>query len=226
MPKIFSLSSLQPARGLLLGVLASLPLLSLSPLQAQAAGRADRALPMQIESDALRYEETSQRSVFTGNVRVNKGSIVMRGARLEVTQDAAGNQLGTIVGNTAAQAFFRQQREGLSNEFVEAQANTITYNSQTGVATLTGNAVFKRLQGDKAVDTVSGQVITYNGNTDIFTVNGGQATSEDGKASSSAGRVRVTLTSRNAEAASAPASVPTEDKALKPSLQLKSGGKP
>ena len=115
MPKIFSLSSLPPAPGLLLGVLASLALLTLLPVQAQAAGRADRAQPMQIESDALRYEETSQRSVFIGNVRVNKGSIVMRGARLEVKQDAAGQQLATIVGSNAAQAFFRQQREGLGN---------------------------------------------------------------------------------------------------------------
>ena len=224
MPKIFSLSSLPPAPGLLLGVLASLALLTLLPVQAQAAGRADRAQPMQIESDALRYEETSQRSVFIGKVRVNKGSIVMRGARLEVKQDAAGQQLATIVGSNAAQAFFRQQREGLANEFVEAQANTISYHSQTGIATLTGNAVFKRLQGDKPVDTVTGQVITYNGNTDIFTVNGGQTLTEGGKASSSGGRVRVTLSSRNAEGAPTPSPEPDEGKGIKPSLQLKSGG--
>ena len=212
MPKIFSAFF----------VVFCWPLLFFLPLQVQAAGRADRAQPMQIESDSLRYEDSSQRSIFSGNVRVNKGSIVMRGASLEVKQDAAGNQLGTIVGGSAGQAFFRQQREGMSNEFVEAQANTITYNSQTGVATLTGNAVFKRLQGDKPMDTVTGQVITYNGNTDIFTVNGGQTSGADGKPSTSGGRVRVTLTSRAADADPAP--TPSDDKALKPSLQLKSGG--
>ncbi len=84
-----------------------LPLFCLLPLAAQAAGRADQKQPMQIESDALRYEEASQRSVFTGSVRVNKGSIVMRGARLDIQQDAAGNQLGTMVGSSAAPAFFR-----------------------------------------------------------------------------------------------------------------------
>jgi lipopolysaccharide export system protein LptA len=211
MPKITSSSILFTVPTLLL-LVAAVP--------AHAAGRADRSQAMQIESDALRYEDTSQRSVFTGNVRVNKGSIVMRGARLDIQQDAAGNQLGTIVGGSGAPAFFRQQREGLANEFVEAQANTIVYNSQTGVATLTGNAVFKRLQGTTPMDTVTGQVITYNGNTDIFTVNGGQAPSADGKASGS--RVRVTLTSRHAEGEAAPA--PNADQALKPSLQLKSEG--
>jgi lipopolysaccharide export system protein LptA len=201
-----------------------LPLLLALPLLAQAAGRADQKQAMQIESDALRYEEGSQRSIFTGSVRVNKGSIAMRGARLEVQQDAAGNQLATLNGAGNSPAFFRQAREGGRDEFVEAQANTILYNSQTGIATLTGQARFTRLQGSTPMDTVTGQVITYNGNTDIFTVNGGAASSEDGKPSSKGGRVRVTLTSRNAEAA--PDAAPNPDKALKPSLQLKSGGKP
>ena len=56
------------------------------------AERADRDKPMNIEADALRYEDQKQLSTFTGRVVVTKGSIVMRGARLEVRQDAAGHQ--------------------------------------------------------------------------------------------------------------------------------------
>ena len=74
------------------------------------------------------------------------------------------------------------------------------------------------------MDTVTGQVIIYNGNTDIFTVNGGQTLTEGGKASSGGGRVRVTLSSRNAEGAPTPSPEPDEVKGIKPSLQLKSGG--
>lgn len=219
MPKSLRIFHTLPAWGWLFFVL-----LAWQPGGAQAAGRADQKQAMQIESDALRYEESTQRSVFTGQVNVNKGSIVMRGAKLEVRQDAAGNQLGTLTGSAQAPAYFRQKREGSANEFVEAQANTITYNSQTAVVTLTGNARFTRLQGSKPMDTVTGATISYNGNTDIFTVNGGQAASEAGQPVSSAGRVRVTLTSRGAAEAVSP--TPTGEGALKPSLQLKNGGKP
>ena len=73
--------------------LAAFCLLSASAAWAE---RADREKPMNIESDSLRYEDQKQLSTFTGRVVVTKGTIVMRGARLEVRQDAAGNQFGTM----------------------------------------------------------------------------------------------------------------------------------
>ena len=66
----------------------ALCLLLMAPAWAE---RADRDKPMNIEADALRYEDQKQLSTFTGKVVVTKGSIVMRGARLEVRQDAAGH---------------------------------------------------------------------------------------------------------------------------------------
>ena len=56
------------------------------------AERADRDKPMNIESDALRHDEITQTSVFTGNVVMTKGTIVLRGAQLDVSQDAEGYQ--------------------------------------------------------------------------------------------------------------------------------------
>jgi lipopolysaccharide export system protein LptA len=178
---------------------------------------------MHIESDALQYEDGNQRSVFTGSVSLNKGSINMRGLRLEVRQDAAGNQLGTLTGSAQAPASFRQKREGGNDEYVEAQAATITYNSATAIVTLTGQARFTRLQGSQTMDTVTGQVIVYNSNTDIFSVNGGGAVTGSAQATGGAGRVRVTLSTRSGAAESA-AGKPTDERArIKPSLQLESG---
>ena len=45
------------------------------------AEKADSAKPMNIEADALRHDELQQTSVFTGNVVMTKGTIVLRGAR-------------------------------------------------------------------------------------------------------------------------------------------------
>ena len=46
------------------------------------AERADRDKPMNIEADALRHDELKQTSVFTGNVVMTKGSIVLRGGEI------------------------------------------------------------------------------------------------------------------------------------------------
>ncbi|MFI0547226.1 MAG: lipopolysaccharide transport periplasmic protein LptA [Brachymonas sp.] len=193
------------------------------PLTAQAAGRADQAQPMHIESDSLQYEDGNQRSVFTGSVNLKKGSIIMRGLRLEVRQDAAGNQLGTLTGSAQAPASFRQKREGGNDEYVEAQAATITYNSATAIVTLTGQARFTRLQGSQTMDTVTGQVIVYNSNSDIFSVNGGGGVTGSSQATGGAGRVRVTLSTRSG-ADETVAGKPTDERArIKPSLQLESG---
>ena len=62
------------------------------------AERADRDKPLNIEADNLRHDELKQISVFTGKVVATKGSIVMRGSRLEVRQDPEGYQHAVLSG--------------------------------------------------------------------------------------------------------------------------------
>jgi lipopolysaccharide export system protein LptA len=84
------------------------------------AEKADRNKPMNVEADVLRYDDLQQTTVFSGKVVLTKGSITIRGARLEVRQDAEGYQYGTVTGSAADPAFFRQKREGV-DEFIEGR---------------------------------------------------------------------------------------------------------
>ena len=43
------------------------------------AEKADRNKPMNVEADALRYDDLKQTSVFTGRVVLTKGTILIRG---------------------------------------------------------------------------------------------------------------------------------------------------
>ena len=63
---------------------------------------------MNIEADALRHDELKQTSVFTGNVVMTKGTIVLRGAQLDVRQDPEGFQYGVVTAEAGKRAFFRQ----------------------------------------------------------------------------------------------------------------------
>ena len=157
------------------------------------AEKADRNKPIQIEADSLRYDDLKQISVFTGRVMLTKGSIVIRGARMEVRQDPEGYQYGIITEEPGKRAFFRQKREGPGNEFVEGEAEVIEYEGRSDVVKLSKSAQLRRLRGETLADEVLGAVIRYNNLTDVFTVDGA------GDKSDKAGRVRVMLIPKPSE---------------------------
>ena len=194
------------------------------------AERADRDKPMNIESDALRYDDVRQTSIFTGNVVLTKGTIVLRGGQLDVTQDGQGNQVAVVLASPDALAFFRQKRDNL-NEFIEAEAQRIDYDSRTETVKLTGQAVFRRYRGAQLNDETTGTVIVYDGRTEVFTVQGGGGTGAgNATAANPSGRVRALITpnnnpatnpANNAANSSAPNNTaPAAGPALQPSLNL------
>jgi lipopolysaccharide export system protein LptA len=184
------------------------------------AERADRGKPMNIESDTLRYDDGKLTSVFTGRVVVTKGSIVMRGAVLEVRQDAAGNQFGVLKGEPGTRAFFRQKRDtppGAVDEFMEGEAETIEYDGRADTVRFMQRAELRRYLGTTLSDEMSGVVIVYDNTTSVLTVDGGPAKAmPDGTAP----RVRAVLTPRSAEGRAAPAAVPASAPALRRSATV------
>lgn len=188
---------------------------------AALAERADRNQPLNAEADSLRYDDARQVSVFTGNVVITKGTILIRGAVVEVRQDPQGNQFGTVTAGPAAPAFFRQKREGL-DEFIEGTGQRIEYDSRADTVRFIGNAVMKRFRGTQLSDETTGSVIVYNNTTDVFTVDGGSA---NRTASNPTGRVRAMLTPVPKEAApgAAPAPAPQPPATLRPTPQMEEG---
>jgi lipopolysaccharide export system protein LptA len=191
---------------------AALCLAMLVGVGAAWAEKADRDQPMNAEADALRYDDARQTSVFTGNVVITKGTIRIRGAQVEVRQDAKGNQFGVVNGSPA---FFRQKRDGV-DEFIEGTSQRIEYDSQADTVRFIGNAVLRRLTGSQINDETTGALIVYNNSTDMFTVDGGPSNRTAGNPT---GRVRAMLTPvpKPGEAAGPPPAPPA---VLKPADKL------
>src|SRR5689334_570309 len=78
----------------------------LMPAQAE---RADRTKPVNLEADRVTVDDAKQIATFDGNVILTQGTLVIRGDKMIVQQDADGFQRGTAFGNLAS---FRQKREG------------------------------------------------------------------------------------------------------------------
>ncbi len=174
----------------------TLLLTALLPWSVAMAERADRDKPMNIESDALRYDDGKQTSVFTGKVVLTKGTMLIRGAQMDIRQDNDGNQYGIVKAEPGKLAFFRQKRDtraGDPDEYMEGEAELINYDGKADTVTFQKRAILRRYIGSKLNDEITGDVIVYDNSTSVLTVDGGPAKAgTDG----SAGRVRAVLTPR------------------------------
>lgn len=171
---------------------------------AALAEKADRNKPMNVEADALRYDDARQTSVFTGQVVLTKGTIQIRGGRVEVRQDPQGFQYGVVTAEPGKLAFFRQKREGV-DEYVEGEGETIDYDGRQDTVKFISKAQLRRFQGATLNDEFSAGVIVYNNTTDVFTLDGSPVPGNNGslgQAGASPGRVRAMLTPKPEPAAS------------------------
>jgi lipopolysaccharide export system protein LptA len=194
--------------------IATAVLLSLAlilPAGVATAEKADKNKPMNIEADALRYDDVNQTSVFTGRVVLTKGTIVIRGARVDVRQDPEGYQFGVVTAEAGKRAFFRQKREGV-DEFIEGEGESIEYDGKADRVKFVKRAELRRYRGATVSDEMVGSLITYDNSTDVFTVDGGPTSPAAG------GRVRAVISPR--PEASAPAAPVPRAVQLRPSTSL------
>ena len=169
------------------------------------AEKADRDQPMNIEADALRYDDARQLSVFTGRVVLTKGSIQIRGGRIEVRQDPQGHQFGIVTAEPGKLAFFRQKREGV-DEYIEGEGETIDYDGRADNVKFIGKAQLRRYLGATLNDEFNGGLIVYNNSTQVFSLDGAPGLGQSGSPGRAApGRVRAMLTPRPQAPASGPA---------------------
>ncbi len=154
------------------------------------AEKADRNKPMNIEADALKYDDLKQTSLFTGRVVLTKGTIVIRGGQLEARQDADGYQFGLVTAEAGKLAFFRQKRDGL-DEFIEGEGEIIEYDGKADTVKFVKRAQLRRYKGAVLNDEMSGGIIIYDNNVDVFTIDGGVTR---GTPAAPGGRVRAMLT--------------------------------
>ena len=164
-----------------------------------SAEKADRLKPMNIEADSLRYDDLKQTSVFTGNVVLTKGTMIMRGTRMEVRQDPEGYQYATVASAPGKPAYYKQKREGV-DETIEAEAEAVDYDGRADTMKFSRSAVLRRYKGALLNDETQGSLITYDNTTDIFTVESRPGQAVAGSTNPS-GRVRAMLTPREASVA-------------------------
>ena len=167
------------------------------------AEKADRDKPMNAEADAMRHDDLKQFTVFTGNVVITKGSILIRGGRVEVSQSPDGYQRAQITAAPGQLAYYRSKRDGV-DETIEGEAELIEYDGRADTVQFSRRAVLRRLVGSSMADETTGALIRYDNLADVFTVDGSSRNGSPG------GRVRAQLSPRQGAAAPAAEALPAQ----------------
>ena len=147
------------------GILSLIYLCLPSPLLALST---DRNQPIEVEADSLEIRGEENISIYTGNVRLDQGSLVLRADRLVINFNDQ-NEL-TLMELNGSPATFRQ----LNNENQEmiGQADRLEYRETESTLILLGNARFSH-KGD----TIESNTIHIN--TENESIQAGSSSSDE-----------------------------------------------
>jgi len=137
-------------------ILVLIALLALYPYS--YAEKADRDKPIEIEADTMTVDDAKSTSIYTGDVILTQGTLLIRADELIVRQDKQGFQHSTSLGDPTT---FKQKMEG-SSEYIQGKALRIEYDGHMDKIHLYKNAEVKR-----GKDIVVGDYITYDANAEV-----------------------------------------------------------
>ena len=162
--------------------------LAVTPAHAE---KADRSKPMVVEADRPSTVDLQRHVVvFSGNVSIAQGTMMMRAERVEMREMPDGYRTAVALGSVGKPATWRQRRDGV-DEVVEGSADRIELDSRADTLRFLGNGAVRRLRGGAVADEITGGSIVWDNTAEVFKVEGG-ATS----ATNPSGRVRVILSPR------------------------------
>jgi lipopolysaccharide export system protein LptA len=143
----------------------------------------DSRAPINIEADAVEMREAEGISVYTGNVKINRGSIEFNGDKITIISQAGQLQQIEIEGRPAT---FHQLND--QNEDIRAQGLHMRYLAADDTLELNGEALLVKQQS-----RFSSEHIIYDAGRDMVTagqLQGGPAAAAD---PAEKPRVKITL---------------------------------
>lgn len=180
------------------------------------AEKADRLKPLVFSAEKQgRLDGVNQRTELFGNVILTKGTLVLRAEKVDVRETRDGYHQAYASGTGGQPVSFRQARD-VPGEAIEGVADQLEYDTRTETVRFIGNATVRRTRGTTVADEVTGAVIVYDSRTEVFALEGGNASPNPN------GRVRMVLMPRAQPdaPASAPEAAPPATLPLQPSTTI------
>jgi len=146
----------------------------------------DRQQPINVEADRAEFRELEGLTVYSGNVRISQGSILL--VANEVSIHSAEGSVSHLIA-VGERAYFEQRPEEGEDKIV-AQSEKIEYLLANDVIKLSRNASLTQ-QGA----TLNGNLITYDVRNHLLVADSATRNSGNANDTTASGRVRVTIPS-------------------------------
>lgn len=171
-------------------------LLVLSMATAAHAEKADARKETTINSQHATFSSVKDAGSFSGNIELTRGSLVMRGEKLDFEKNPNGYQNFVLVGTQGKKASFRQKSDNGDDEWIEGEGARIEYSDQSEEMKIFSNARLRRINAGKVVEEVEGEAIVYDSLKEFFSA----TNTPTGVSVPGGQRVKVVIQSRQAQA--------------------------
>ncbi|NEN74889.1 lipopolysaccharide transport periplasmic protein LptA [Pelistega sp. NLN82] len=125
-----------------------------------------------VVSDSLSYDDINKTSQFTGNVILTRGLMRLTADTLHITTDDKGAQHAQATVSTSPKITIYEERPD-TYEIINAEGKLATYDEDTEIMHLKGQAVVTRQICGKTIDLLRGDTITYNSKKGTYLATGG-----------------------------------------------------
>jgi len=164
-----------------------------------SAEKADSLKQAQIGARSIEADEVTQTRVFTGDVIITRGTMIMKSEKAVVKEGADGYMSVVLTTTPGRLATFRQKKDGGPDLWVESQAERIEYEERTDMVKLFNKATIKNLEGTRLSNQTDGEFISYDSRKDVAVARNDAS----GESKGGQGRVTVILAPRRITAATA-----------------------
>ena len=145
-----------------------------------------------ILSDTLDYDDQTRQSIFQGNVIVTRGNLNLHADKVEVNELADGSQHVIATLNGSDRVRLRQESPE-KYELIKGEGLRGEFHSGSEQLTLIGQAVLTRYICGEAIDSIRGDKVIYNKNTDTYQAIGGPNSADSQKRVRSVARPRANI---------------------------------
>lgn len=120
-----------------------------------AALPSDRSQPVAVEADRVELDQRANRSIYTGQVRIRQGTMVLTGEQVVAEHDSKGGAIRQVTAQGSPATYEQVLKPG--DPPVHARARRMIYNAQQQTLHLIGDAFVSQ-----DTNTMAGNDILYN----------------------------------------------------------------